>query len=302
MDKDKEVASDILAPDILELIKEDDPKEQGEAKPQAQEGAEADATKEGVSSGTNPEEASTDGATPTETEAEESPDVTEDELSEILDVGHKVREYQKTHPGFDPLELHGEFTRKTQELAEAKRKLEALEEAKPIQKEETPPDLSDIDPETIGVLERYIKAKGLVSKEEIQRRDRQQLEGEYEKAKKSQINAFLDKHPEYKPENDPGDEKWSAVLSELNRWYKLPENPNEIGDLLERIHATVSPTKSFDAKKAAKILAQKKVNNLGRSASGGAASPAKKTSSTSVHAGKLFKGYSESELEELFKE
>mgnify|MGYP001577111032 CR=1 FL=1 len=295
MDQDKEVASDILAPDILELIADESEEKVGE-KPKS------DVTPEGVSPETNQEEPA-DGVEPIESEAEESPDVTEDELSEILDLGNKIREYQKTHPGFDPMKIHGEFTRRSQENAELKRERDAaLEAAKTVQREEGLPDLSDVAPETLDVLERYVKAKGFVSKEEIQRRDRQQLESEYEKAKKIQINAFLDKHPEYKPENDPGDEKWSVVLSELNRWYKLPDNPNEIGDMLERIHGTVSPTKSFDAKKAAKILAQKKVNNLGRSASGGAAASAKKKSSNTVQAAKLFKGYSESELEELFKE
>ena len=182
MDQDKEVASDILAPDILELIA-DEPKTP-EEKPKS------DVTPEGVSPETNQEEPA-DGVEPIESEAEESPDVTEDELSEILDLGNKIREYQKTHPGFDPMKIHGEFTRRSQENAELKRERDAaLEAAKTVQREEGLPDLSDVAPETLDVLERYVKAKGFVSKEEIQRRDRQQLESEYEKAKKIQINAF----------------------------------------------------------------------------------------------------------------
>jgi len=107
-------------------------------------------------------------------------------------------------------------------------------------------DLSDIDEATIDILERFTKAKGLVPKSELQRMTYQQLH-------KSSEEKFYTDHPEYLPDNDPGDVLYSALKQELS-YYVQPSDPKLIPELFERAHRAVKdrfPDK-FHAKVAVK--------------------------------------------------
>ncbi len=57
----------------------------------------------------------------------------------------------------------------------------------------------------------------------------------YEAVKDEELNKFLERYPEYKPENDPGDAHWNALQREL-AYYRQPENPRQVAEVLERAH------------------------------------------------------------------
>ena len=92
-------------------------------------------------------------------------------------------------------------------------------------------DLADLNADDVAVVERVLKAKGYVRRDDVQ-------ELTYEQAKNQELDKFLDKHPEYRPENDPNDEKWQQLQDEL-ALYQRPADPSRIGELLEKSHRVI---------------------------------------------------------------
>ena len=97
------------------------------------------------------------------------------------------------------------------------------------QKQDT---LDDIDPEYAKTIERVIKAKGYVTKDESNRTS-------YDSVKKVKLDEFLDKYPEYKPENDPEDINWNSLQKELS-FYKMPSDPHSFEKVLAKAHSAIS--------------------------------------------------------------
>lgn len=102
------------------------------------------------------------------------------------------------------------------------------------QLKESQAELEGINPEDISVVEKIVKSRGFVSKDEIDKIF-------YNKVKDEELNKFLDKFPEYKLENDPHDRNWNSLVNEL-KWFKQPQNPKQWGELLERARRAVSPS------------------------------------------------------------
>lgn len=92
-------------------------------------------------------------------------------------------------------------------------------------------DLADIDPETIKVLERFTKAKGLVPMSEIGKMT-------YNQAHKASEENFYQNHKEYLPENDDGDILYNALKEELS-YFAAPKDPKKIPELFEKAHKHV---------------------------------------------------------------
>lgn len=109
--------------------------------------------------------------------------------------------------------------------------------------EETTDDLSDIDPETLKVLDRFTKAKGLVPKSELSQMT-------YQSAHKNAEDAFYESHPEYKPENDDNDLLYNALKTELSL-YSTPKDAKLIPKLFEKAHSEVAKIYPDKFKKAA---------------------------------------------------
>jgi len=91
--------------------------------------------------------------------------------------------------------------------------------------------LDDIDSTTLSILERYTKAKGLVPREELDKRT-------YDSQHKTAEETFYDKHKEYLPENDKDDLLYKALKNEL-ALYAKPSNPTLISKLFEKAHSEV---------------------------------------------------------------
>ena len=92
-------------------------------------------------------------------------------------------------------------------------------------------DLKDVHPEDAQLIERVLRSKGYISKTEAQGMF-------FESVKQEKLEAFLNKYPEYKPENDPTDANWSALQKEIG-FYKMPSDPHLISEVLERAHRNV---------------------------------------------------------------
>ena len=92
-------------------------------------------------------------------------------------------------------------------------------------------ELKDLHVEDVAVIDRVLKAKGYLSKEEFNK----QL---YNDVKQEELSKFLDKYPEYKPENDANDTKWNSFQSEL-KFYRMPESPRDLAKIFERVHKSI---------------------------------------------------------------
>ena len=110
--------------------------------------------------------------------------------------------------------------------------------------EERIDDLQDVSPEDVKVIDKVIRSKGYLTREESQKMF-------YESVKQEEVDKFLEKFPEYKPENDPNDINWNALQREFSI-FRAPDNPRLIGDRLERAHksvARVTPDRNVEAKR-----------------------------------------------------
>ena len=92
-------------------------------------------------------------------------------------------------------------------------------------------DLSDIDTDTLKVLDRYTRSKGLVPKSEFQKMS-------YQERHKASEESFYEKHPEYLPENDSDDTLYNSLKKELSL-YATPSDPKLISRLFEKAHDSV---------------------------------------------------------------
>jgi len=231
---------------------------------------------------------------------------TRSQLEQVLAIGKQVVDYQKEHPGYDPILIHKDYTRKSQELAEVKR--QTVQPSAPAS-QVNEPDLSEFRPEDVEYFNKIASALGFVRGEDIEKREMEKKVQTYDSIKREEINKFIDTHPEYAPSKDPGDIRWNSIRSEFDL-YKLPEDPRLIGQLLERAHKAVSGmSSSFDSKKVANILAKKKAATASQSSAGGSSGGGdqtpKPTSKKNERLQKLalsgaLSGYTKKEIEEMF--
>ena len=124
-------------------------------------------------------------------------------------------------------------------------------------------DLKDVNPEDANLIDRVLRSKGYVSKTEMQNM--------YLKSTRDQaVTEFLEKYPEYKPENDSQDINWNTLQRELAD-YRMPESLSDIRRVLEKAHKSVTQSvgdPSLPAKKRAVETASAGTGGTQRSSSG----------------------------------
>ena len=165
-----------------------------------------------------PAEAVEETETPPAPLAEEKPPIKGDDSGEVENqVQGLLRE--KTELLKQIAELRGQRREiKQEELAQVDQKIE---------------ELKDIHPEDAAIIDRVLRSKGYVPKGEIEKMF-------YKAVQDEALQKFLEKYPEYKPENDPNDTNWSSLQKEM-AWYKMPSNPHQVLDILERAHRAIKP-------------------------------------------------------------
>lgn len=146
-------------------------------------------------------------------------------------------------------------------------------------------ELKDLHPDDVATIERVLRAKGMVSKEEAQQMF-------YNDVKDQELNRFLEKYPEYKPENDPSDVNWTTLQRELG-FYKMPTDPRALGEILERAHRAVVKVPSSPSVAAQKRQVQ--VAGVG----GGGTQPAASTTRLDPAKRQMLQGFSEEEIQNI---
>lgn len=147
---------------------------------------------------------------PDETVVEESPAPSQEEV-------------QRAEQG-----LQNELVRLRKEIANLRGQKREIKQEQINAVQEQIDELKDMHPDDVATVERVLRAKGYVTKEE-------QKKMFYDAVKDEELNKFLERYPEYKPENDPDDANWTALQREISL-YRTPDNPREIATLLERAH------------------------------------------------------------------
>ena len=161
--------------------------------------------------------------TPTEPPADIKPAVQTDNLQ-----GGDAREQQEKQIRG----LQEEKQKLLQEIVSLRGQRREIKEEQVLKVQEKIDDLKDLHPEDVQTLDRILKAKGYVTKGESNQMY-------YDAVKQQELENFLAKFPEYKAENDPNDVNWNVLQREL-KYYRMPENPHEIIQVLERAHRAVS--------------------------------------------------------------
>lgn len=242
---------------------------------------------------TTEEEVSSDVVPPTVTEDE-------DEQRRIIELGKQALEYEKARPGFKFVDLQKDYTKKAQEAADAKRALKLFaDEPVATDPEE---DISDIAEGDVALIERVLKSKGYVKREEVMESKTQVRQ----RTEQELIGQFIAAHPEYSSESDPDGSRWEALKGEFNLYDKTQrEDATKTLALLEKAHRIVAPIPS-NAETIRKIAEQKR-NRLGTQISengGSGGNISTETPKVSTKAANLIanlRGFSEEEKQKIIQ-
>lgn len=156
--------------------------------------------------------------------------------------------------------LQEERVKLLKEISELRGQRREIKQEQLAKVEKQMDDLKDLHPQDVEVIDRVLRAKGFVNKEEASQMF-------YDSVKNEELKKFLDRYPEYKPENDPNDLNWSTLQNEL-ALYKTPSDPHQVALLLERAHRTIAvtrPTDPLPAKKRAVAVASVGAGGVQRS-------------------------------------
>lgn len=152
--------------------------------------------------------------------------------------------------------------KEVQELRGQKRELKKEELFKVDNKIE---ELKDVAPEDVNLIEKVLRAKGYMTREEAEGMSYKAIQDE-------ELKKFLDEFPEYRPENDQADVNWNTLQKAL-AIYAKPSDPRRWSELLRKAHRDIAPSYSGRAMEVKK----QQVKTAGVGASGVQRSSSRKT-------------------------
>lgn len=176
-----------------------------------------------------------------------------------------------------------------QDLRGTRRDLKDEKEKELIKVSDKIDELKDLHPEDITLIDRVLKAKGYVTKDEAKQFN-------YETVKQQRLTEFLNKYPEYKPENDLGDKNWSSLQKELG-FYRMPNDAQQITEVLERAHKTITGSGVTSDRGIAVKKRQTEIAGVG--AGGTQLSPSKKSLSPRYREELERGGWSEEDIKSI---
>lgn len=180
-----------------------------------------------------------------------------------------------------------ERTQLLKEISDLRGQRRELKQQELIKVEKQIDDLKDVHPNDVGLIERILRSKGYITKDESNKMF-------YEAVKQEELNKFLDKYPEYKPENDANDTNWSLLNRELG-FYKLPDDPHLISQVLERAHRGIAKAPTSARPQAA----QRQVQVASAGSGGTQRAPSKKSLDVEQRVMLRNGGWSEKEIQEI---
>lgn len=123
----------------------------------------------------------------------------------------------------------------------------------------------------------------------------------YTEKSQDALNSFLDKHPEYLPENDKDGTLWGAFKSEYNSGiYQQPKDPKDFQKIFERVHRDVFGIKPAGA--LTKVTAQREKVSVASHAGASSAPTIPSRRGTAAPQGlrlDMLKGFSEEDLADM---
>lgn len=146
-------------------------------------------------------------------------------------------------------------------------------------------------PEEIKKVKELLNDLGYVNKDEIQKSEKQKV-----------IDSFINKHPEYLPQNDKDDVLWNAVNNEFNSGFynNRSDNPVVISKILEDIHAKLNSSKSNKTVNQAAISAQQaKIKSAGVGNSGVQPPTSTKSKTIDPNVKAFLKDFTDEELADI---
>ena len=152
--------------------------------------------------------------------------------------------------------------------------------------------LKKYKPEDIEVFKTLAKSLGFVQKGEIE-------QSTYQEKSSSELDKFLESHPEYLPENDKDNVLWGRLKEEFSL-YAQPKNAKDYGKILERAHKAVFNIQPISKLKN-NIAAKEKIkvaSHSGASRQTNGQSMVTKHASTGIRTDML-KGFSDEEKSEI---
>lgn len=147
-------------------------------------------------------------------------------------------------------------------------------------------ELKDLNPADVAMIEKVLRGKGYVPKQEVQKMF-------YDAVKTEKTNEFLEKYPEYKPENDPGDVNWTMLQREI-AYYKPPADPHQIIDILERAHRSIVKVPSGVSQ-----APQKRQVQIASVGGGGTQRPSSPSVKLDPEKRSMLKGFTPEEIQEM---
>jgi hypothetical protein len=247
--------------------------------------------------------------TPSESSTDDKPDVEEkDEESDKSSTDEKSKEEQDEKsepkdvdvPAKEPKPVEGETPRERalrkelenqRHINREQRKKELF--GKPERTEPAPTSRSEqkqrtaklaelekeFDPTELKNFRKALEAAaedlGFVRKEELQA-------STYSQSASEELDKFIEKHPDYLPENDKDDVLWKQFQEEF-ALYKKPEDPRKLSKIFERVHQSVIGDKPTESKSEVDAKNQK-IKSASHSASSGAS---RREPSPSTSGGKI---------------
>lgn len=136
------------------------------------------------------------------------------------------------------------------------------------------------------------KEMGFVRKDELQGTA-------YAERSQESLDHFLEKHPEYLPENDTDGTLWNAFKSEFGL-YKTPTNPKDYTKIFERIHRDVFGIKPKGP--LSTVTAQQEKTRVASHAGASSAPAAPRSKPATNPAGlrlDMLKGFSDEDIAEI---
>jgi hypothetical protein len=149
-------------------------------------------------------------------------------------------------------------------------------------------ELIDVHPDDAKLIEKVLRSKGYVTKDEAQKMF-------YEAVKQEELNKFLDKYPEYKPENDSNDLNWQSLQTELKD-FGMPSDPHRIGHVLEKAHRLAA---KFSGDRSAEVKKRIETASVG----GGGTQRSSSSSSLTPEQRRVYEdgGWSQEEIKQIEK-
>lgn len=216
--------------------------------------------------------------TPTELPADEKPDEADGEPAPVDDTADVRKQMQG---------LQEERVKLLKEIQELRGQRRELKQDQLRQVDQKIDDLKDVHPQDVQLIEKVLRSKGYITKEEAKGMSYQAVQNE-------ELSQFLNEFPEYKPENDPGDINWSRLQRAL-AIYAKPSDPRMWKEILHKAHKDIAPSvsdRTIEVKK-------RQIKTAGVGSSGVQKSSSRTTLTPEQRQSYIEGGWSKEEIEEI---